>query len=193
MTFQWGQLLIKEASAARIVNQASEALAVVGTRRTEAPRMFHQVFCRSDRVPTGQDVANWVMDGATFDENPAFNPPFESLTGTGWGAIDVIYDEGRRPLQIHRETGDECAPHVEAAVTVLRERGYYREKAELVAKLRETKQIFTIEFDEELCDDAVWELLDSFEMRLAREFDGITFADDEGFFDGRNQPFVKFS
>jgi hypothetical protein len=154
--------------------------------------MFHMVFCRSERVPDGQDLANWIMDIAAFDEIPRFEPPFEQLAGD-FTVLEVYYDEQKRPVQFERYMGEECAECVEGAVEVLRDRGYYREKSELVARLRESKQAFAIEFDELLADEGVWELLDVIEARLARELDGVIDAEDEGFFDGEDQPLVKFS
>ncbi|MGN6104318.1 MAG: hypothetical protein ACTHU0_04380 [Kofleriaceae bacterium] len=138
-------------------------------------------------------MANWVMDAAAFEEIPEFDPPFASLERTDWRAIAVIYDRTKRPVQILRYTGDACAPRVESAVTTLRERGYLHTQADLIARLREAKQVFAIELDELLADEEVWELLDSLEARIARELDGIIYADDEGFFDGSNRPLCKFS
>jgi hypothetical protein len=155
--------------------------------------MFHTVFCRSERTPTGQEVANWVMDAAAFDDLPTFSPPFDELAGAGWGAIEVIYDEAKRPVQILRHQGAACAPHVDEALATLKSRGFFGAQPELVARLRETRLVLLVEFDEMLASDEVWELLDFVEARACRELDGVAYSEDEGFFDGANQPICAFS
>jgi hypothetical protein len=156
--------------------------------------VFHTVFCHSSEAPNGQVFAHWCIEVAVvFDESVTFSPPFEQLDRTDWTAIEVIYDPAKRPIQFERLTGARCAALVEGAIELLRDRGFYRMQADLVAQLQRSKQAFSIEFDELLGSDDIWEFLDLVECRLATDLDGVIEDPEKGFFDRDNRPLCAFS
>jgi hypothetical protein len=154
--------------------------------------VFHTLFCAKESIPSAQDFAEWAIEAAAFDDIPRFEPPFDELGAGEWSSIDVVYDAAKRPVQFVRYTGGHVGEHVDAAVEMLAMRGF-EGRGDLLERLRRSKQVVLIEFDELLADEEVWEFLDVIETRLARELDGIIFSADEGFFNGHNQPLCAFS
>lgn len=152
--------------------------------------MFHFVFCRDGRGINGSDFAERCEETVAFDRFE-FDPDVAD-SDAAWAVVDVIFDPQKRPIQFARHIGGECIPLVNAAIANLAERGFLSMADDLVSRLRETSQVFEIEFDEMFADDDVWEFLDIMETYFASERDGVIYTADEGFFDEDNRPLRAF-
>jgi hypothetical protein len=146
------------------------------------------VFCRSDMVITRRELAEFIADGAFFDEAPVFSHAAGAEAADPlWSSLEIRTAPGKRPVTIERFTGTATGPFVDEALDRLREAGLFERHPKLVTHLRETCQVFILEAAALAETDDCWEMLDCVEAHLARELDGVIAADD-GFYDRDLRP-----
>lgn len=151
------------------------------------------VLCRSNEPVSYGELEN-VMGHFGWLDNPAvFTPTPDETTKarTDWGMFSVRYSSTKRPIVVHQfVTTDDMAPTIEDLNELLEDADDSETKADVKTRLLDVKRMFEFEIPSEPPDD-VWDMLDAAETHLARERDGIIFAE-EGVFDGNMKQLLVF-
>jgi hypothetical protein len=118
---------------------------------------------------------------------PAASP--DSGSRFDWATLSLYYASGRRPIEVLRISDGpqlrEELDEIDASLATQQ-----RVTTAMRERIRSSKQMFTLTFAPPL-DEDTWEILDMAEAAIASEFDGWVLADD-GLFDARLQPIVRF-
>lgn len=146
---------------------------------------FIRVFCRNPAPVTRAELARFVHDGVYFDRQPTFEPAdaLQRRAGDEWNSFEIIYDPDKRPIVLWRTVaGDLLSNEVAEAIDALSSPGTLALPG-LVDRLLGTSVIYTFEVNEGTLTDDAWVMLDTLESHLARSYEGIVYAADDGFFD----------
>ncbi len=147
-----------------------------------------RVFCRSEEKLTRRQLAQWVVDGAFFDEEPRFSPPPESAEAAApeWSSLELHWEAGRPPIRFEREP---MAPALLAQVE--EDLGQEAIKPRERDRLAAARQVFLLRGDDsDLSDDAL-DMLDTIEHFLASDLDGLIWVRGEGLLDANLQPLTR--
>jgi hypothetical protein len=147
---------------------------------------FIRIICTKSRVITRRELANFIIEGAYFDNEPRFRPTPESTESAdeAWGSLVVHYDPERRPIEFERNAADAVhRQEIEELLFILEVSKDTKIKRRIQEHLKDTKQIYAIEINPDGLTDDCWEMLDNVESFIAREVGGIIYTSDEGFYD----------
>jgi hypothetical protein len=151
------------------------------------------VLCRDRQPVTRREIASFIEDGVYFDE-PSFRPHPDSDEAAMlmWDHLKVMYDKEKLPIIIHSFPPSEVHRVLNIVDGTFDEQSVTVPPA-VTSHLAGVTQAFELEFDRGggMSDDC-WEMLDAVEAHLAQLRDGMIFVHDEGMFDARLQPIVKW-
>jgi hypothetical protein len=142
------------------------------------------VFCKSENIYTGRQIAEFYKFSGEFEDDLKFDPDFDSekLTREDWSGFSVNYRTGKEEVIIGRLVpGDaEFQDSLEDVFELHQDR--LKKLPEVEKHLKASKQIYTFEFDAFFLDEDAWDVMDRVEWNLAKDLDGLVVAD-EGFYD----------
>jgi hypothetical protein len=125
-----------------------------------------------------------------FDE-PTFDPSTTSsdIDLENWETLTVVYQKEKRPVQFHRNGQDRVLQNeiAEIIAEILDDHGETRSAAvnEIIDHLKASKQVLAIEVDQEGMSEDAWVMADCVEAYIAKNYDGIVYAPDHGFFNAK--------
>ncbi len=154
---------------------------------------FLHVFCRSARNVTRRELADFIVEGVYFRDHPEFDPSreAESADDSHWSRFVVRYAPDKRPVIFTKALGDELRDEITDALSALDDARDQERADHATAQVEASRQVMTIEVERAELTPEAWFMLDSVEAFVARECDGIVFAEDDGFYDQKLQPIVK--
>lgn len=152
------------------------------------------VFCASPALLSACELGEYIATLGLLDRAPRFVPTLTSAEARDpmWSWLEMIYEEGHRPIQWHRMfEPEELTPAIEDALALLDEHGLRAAHPLLVARIEGARQIFHAELSWNLPEDC-WEALDALHAHIAVRLDGFVLASD-GFYDRELRPICRFT
>jgi hypothetical protein len=152
------------------------------------------VLCRSDAPFTYGELEDYINHWGWLDSPARFEPLLneQSAKDTSWSSFEVYYHPDQRAIRISRRTtSDEMEPVLSDIDEQLEDVDDSDRKRDIEARIKQTRQLFTFEVPGDPPED-VWEMLSATEALIARERDGIIFAD-EGVYDAEMNQLLAFS
>lgn len=138
---------------------------------------FLHVFAASSKVVKPEDVAEAADEAWTGEGDVRFETP------TGPDQLLAIWLPGRnRPVIVYVDRDPDGV--VETVEEQLEE--HDEASPEITGRLRETRQVISIEVFPDTMDSDSWEMVDVVEASLARQFDGLVVTSD-GIYDAALQ------
>lgn len=152
------------------------------------------LFCGSSRQISYDEIIEQMGHMGFLDQPARFEPPVEegNKARTDWGAFELHYREGRRPITVEQITDD---VEIRTVLSEICEKFDDEPKSSVRAMLKErlqsAKHGLMFELPDELPED-VWEMLDATEGYFAGVCDGVIVAH-EGVFDANLQLVFRWS
>jgi len=147
---------------------------------------FLYIFCRSQSPINRQEITEFIEEGVYFDEDPRYEPPaqFGENQGDNWDSFKLYYQDDKKPVTFYRNAQDESLRYeIEEAVDEVEVSGKASQEQSLIRHLEACQQLITVEIDRsDLIEDA-WDSINNLERHLAKEYGGVIYAPDDGFYD----------
>jgi len=155
---------------------------------------FLRVFCQSPQPVNPSQITDFILDGCYFEEIPRFEllPATTVTEKTSWKSLIIHYQQGKRPIRIELNVNDIL---LQQEIKSTRETLNLSEPSsklqELIKQLVASQQVIAIEVDYEGLSDSAWEMIDCLEAFLAKSWNGIIYAPEDGFYNEKLQPIYK--
>ena len=140
------------------------------------------IFCKSRQKDLPRAVADFVLEGVYFQDEPRFE--FESVGETGEEPSRLVlkYDELADPIVVDViDNAEGIQDEVQEARDAAELAGPAHESVK--HKLEGVQRVISLHVDRGQLSDEAWFMLDSLEAELARTCDGVVYAPDDGFYD----------
>lgn len=147
---------------------------------------YIRILCNSTEMLSSSEIIGFILEGAYFDDSPAFDPPQEAAEPTlaDWRTLAVSYQAGKRPIIFHRSVNDQLMRTEVEEIIEEELADKQTEAAEtLRRRLSRCHQTLAIEINPTSLTEEAWEMLDSIEAYLAEKYQGVVYVPDDGFFD----------
>ena len=146
-----------------------------------------RVFCRKAEAPTPGEILQ-ALSRATLPAQ--LHPDADvDLADTAWEQLAVALTSDAGPLIVNRDVagrGDVVGEEVDEFLKIARSVPRTKATKEVVAHLRETKQIFGLQVPTSSIDSKGWTIAHAVMRFLAARCDGLVHADGEGFYRGND-------
>ncbi|NET57744.1 MAG: hypothetical protein F6K47_16760 [Symploca sp. SIO2E6] len=155
---------------------------------------FLRIFCQSLQPVTAKQITDFILNGCYFEKIPRFELlPAETVTeNSSWKSLTIYYQQGKRPIRIELNVNDIL---LQQEIQDTRETLELSEPSSklqnLIQQLVASKQVIAIEVDDEGLSDCAWEMIDCLEAFLAKGWNGIIYAPEDGFYDENLQSIYK--
>jgi hypothetical protein len=153
---------------------------------------YFRLICRSSLPPPAQLLLDFVYDGWYFDVKPQIELRQENQES--WDRLVIHYADNKRPVMLIN-TGPGPLLEVEirqmrvALSNVMIDDAIKR----TLSHLDEASRIIAIEIDPIGLTDNAWTMIDCLQSFIARDYRGLIYAPDDGYYDASLQPILKFS
>ena len=151
---------------------------------------FLNVFCRSARSVSLEELREFVNSGVFFEEPVRLIPGPESPEPADpeWTQVEIHYQQGKRPVILSRFVHPErIHEHREEVLEEIRGSASQAQNVDPIQHLRACQQLFVFEVDPLGATEECWSMVDAIEAWLARQLDGLIFVSEEGLYDATLQ------
>jgi len=146
-----------------------------------------RVFCRKAEAPTPGEILQ-ALTRATLPAE--LHPDVDvDLGDAGWEQLALALTKDGGPLVVDRDVasrGDAVREEVDEFLKAARSAPRTKASREIVAHLRDTKQIFGLQVPTSSIDSKGWAIAHAVMRFLAARCDGLVHADGEGFYRGND-------
>lgn len=147
---------------------------------------YVRIFCTSADSIRYQEIAEFIVDGAYFEQAPSFQPSLMILEGQeqDWRSLELILQQARPAVRFEVNAGNDLhREEIEEFIELVTEKDGANRAEEIILHLLGCKQVIAAELDTNQASDEVWEMLDNLSAYIARKCVGIIYIDEQGFFD----------
>jgi hypothetical protein len=147
---------------------------------------FLYIYCRSQSPINRQEITEFIEEGVYFDEDPRYEPPaqFGENQGDNWDSFNLYYQDNKNPVTFYRNAQAESLRYeIEVAVDDVEMSGKTSKEQSLIRHLEACQQLIKVEIDRSDLTEDAWDLINNLERYLAKEYGGVVYAPDDGFYD----------
>jgi hypothetical protein len=148
---------------------------------------YLRIICRSDDPIPSRELVEFILDGMCLEDTDRIRPSIEVVKSAGGGWIDFGISSGEQRPRIALTRNVAADTIFSSELSEIREALLAPvvnvRTTEVLAYLDGAKQLIALDVVIEKITDDDWEMLDCLESHIAKHYDGIIYADAEGFYD----------
>jgi hypothetical protein len=147
---------------------------------------YLRIICRSDDSISSREILQFILDGMYLEGNDAVCPSIEAVKSAGdaWTDFGISSGNPRPKIAFTRNVAADMSFRSEISEIreAVLETAVNARTTEVLACLDGAKQLIALDVVIEAITDDDWEMIDSLESHVAKNYDGIIYADGEGFY-----------
>jgi hypothetical protein len=146
---------------------------------------YVRAFCKSTKIPKIEEIFNYA-NGQGFNFRLELNEGTLDNEGENWHSFEMKYKEGKSPiiveLNLVNDTDEIGKEEVQEFIEEIGSPGISLKKRKVINHLKETKYIIANQLLGDIDDDG-YDANGEFMKYFVDNFEGMQYADGEGFYD----------